>query len=95
MTSHLVLSLSLPALTPSEGHFEQLFNRLKDQQSSGVLDKPNLVCIQELLMSYHLFEIPSVSGHHADLVLADPANLDAPAILTMPLPLELLRAQTN
>lgn len=30
-------------------------------------------------MSYHLFEIPSVSGHHADLVLADPDNPNAPA----------------
>lgn len=30
-------------------------------------------------MSYHLFEIPSVSGHHADLVLADPDNANAPA----------------
>jgi len=30
-------------------------------------------------MSYYLFEIPSVSGHHADLVLADPDNPNAPA----------------
>lgn len=30
-------------------------------------------------MSYHLFEIPSVSGHHTDLVLADPDNPNAPA----------------
>jgi superfamily II DNA or RNA helicase len=30
-------------------------------------------------MPYHLFEIPSVSGHHADLVLADPDNPNAPA----------------
>lgn len=30
-------------------------------------------------MSYCLFEIPSVSGHHADLVLADPDNPNAPA----------------
>ncbi|MGA9378766.1 MAG: hypothetical protein WBV73_08355, partial [Phormidium sp.] len=30
-------------------------------------------------MSYYLFEIPSVSGHHADLVLADPENPNAPA----------------
>ncbi|MGE5659769.1 MAG: helicase-related protein [Actinomycetota bacterium] len=30
-------------------------------------------------MSYHLFEIPSVSGHHSDLVLADPDNPNAPA----------------
>jgi superfamily II DNA or RNA helicase len=30
-------------------------------------------------MSYYLFEIPSVSGQHADLVLADPDNPNAPA----------------
>ncbi|HEY9608962.1 DEAD/DEAH box helicase [Allocoleopsis sp.] len=30
-------------------------------------------------MSYYLFEIPSVSGHHTDLVLADPDNPNAPA----------------
>lgn len=30
-------------------------------------------------MSYHLFEIPSVNGHHSDLVLADPDNPNAPA----------------
>ena len=30
-------------------------------------------------MSYYMFEIPSVSGHHADLVLADPENPNAPA----------------
>jgi superfamily II DNA or RNA helicase len=30
-------------------------------------------------MSYHLFEIPSVDGHHSDLVLADPDNPNAPA----------------
>ena len=30
-------------------------------------------------MSYQLFEIPSVGGHHADLVLADQANPNAPA----------------
>lgn len=30
-------------------------------------------------MSYYLFEIPSVSGHHSDLVLADPDNPNAPA----------------
>ncbi|HEY9635221.1 MAG TPA: helicase-related protein [Coleofasciculaceae cyanobacterium] len=30
-------------------------------------------------MPYYLFEIPSVSGHHADLVLADPDNPNAPA----------------
>ena len=29
-------------------------------------------------MSYYLFEIPSVSGYHADLVLADPDNSIAP-----------------
>jgi superfamily II DNA or RNA helicase len=30
-------------------------------------------------MSYYLFEIPSVDGHHSDLVLADPDNPNAPA----------------
>ncbi len=30
-------------------------------------------------MSYCLFEIPSVRGHHSDLVLADPDNPNAPA----------------
>ncbi|MBW4545491.1 MAG: DEAD/DEAH box helicase [Symplocastrum torsivum CPER-KK1] len=30
-------------------------------------------------MSYYLFEVPSVSGHHTDLVLADPDNPNAPA----------------
>lgn len=30
-------------------------------------------------MSYYLFEIPSLSGHHADLVVADPDNANAPA----------------
>ena len=30
-------------------------------------------------MPYYLFEIPSVSGHHSDLVLADPDNPNAPA----------------
>ncbi|MCW5319350.1 hypothetical protein GTQ43_39025 [Nostoc sp. KVJ3] len=30
-------------------------------------------------MSYYLFEIPSVSGHHVDLVFADPDNPNAPA----------------
>lgn len=30
-------------------------------------------------MSYYLFEIPSESGHRADLVLADPENSNAPA----------------
>lgn len=30
-------------------------------------------------MSYYLFEIPSVNGDHADLVLADPDNPNAPA----------------
>ena len=30
-------------------------------------------------MSYYMFELPSVSGHHADLVLADPDNPNAPA----------------
>jgi superfamily II DNA or RNA helicase len=30
-------------------------------------------------MSYYLFEIPSVKGHHSDLVLADPDNPNAPA----------------
>ena len=30
-------------------------------------------------MSYYLFEIPSLSGHHADIVLADPDNPNVPA----------------
>ncbi len=30
-------------------------------------------------MSYYLFEIPSLNGHHADIVLADPDNPNVPA----------------
>jgi hypothetical protein len=44
-------------------------------------------------MSYYLFEIPSVSGHHSDLVLADRITRTHPLTLTTPLPLELPRTQ--
>lgn len=30
-------------------------------------------------MPYHLFEIPSLDGHHADVVYADPENTNAHA----------------